>query len=169
MVKEIVKMDAIEEYIRAYNGNELMKTKAKRASTKLANAKERLIAHMDSVDNDSVKRNGFSMSRSKRNWGKVTDYEKLTKWVEDQDEPRSQYMEEVFIKGSQKDPRGLHMILKDAQLASVELRLPLSECMPKGFSMLTTDVITVRKVKDGVKKLPPKTAVEQLANEMEGF
>jgi len=161
-------LDPIAEYIFAYNGAKLLEVKHKKAKKKLEGAKERLLAHMDNIDTDTVKRNGVSVSKSKRNWGKVTDFTELVEWISKQDEPRSQFMEEVFIKGSAKDPRGIHMMLKDAQINSVELGLPLSECLPKGLEMSTTDVLTVRRSKAG-EPLRPSNKVEQLQQELEDF
>lgn len=163
------KLDPISEYIFAYNGSKLLEAKHKKAKKKLEGAKQRLLAHMDNIGTETVKRNGVSISATKRNWGKVDDFAKLVEWISKQDEPRSQFMEEVFIKGSSKDQRGIHMMLKDAQLASIELGLPLSECLPDGLLMSTTDVLTVRNSKVAVEKSPSKNKVEQLQQELEDF
>lgn len=163
------KSDPIAEYIFAYNGAKLLESRYKKAKKKLEGAKEVLLSHMDSIGTETVKRKGVSISHTKRNWGKVTDFAKLKEWVSKQDEPRSEFMEEVFIKGTKKDPRGLHMMLKDAQINSVELGLPLHECLPDGLEMSTTDVLTVRKSKGAVEKAVPTNKKEQLQQELEDF
>ena len=162
-------LDAIAGYVIAYNGAKLLEAKHKKAKKKLEGAKDRLLARMEEVGTDTVKRNGVSISRTKRNWGKVDDFAKLAEWVKKQDEPRSQFMEEVFIKGSAKDQRGIHMMLKDAQINSLELGLPLHECLPNGLLMSSTDVLTVKKSKAVEEKKPPKNKAEQLKQELEDF
>lgn len=169
MLNEKQELDPISEYIFAYNGSKLLEAKYKKAKKKLEGAKQRLLAHMDNIGTETVKRNGVSISATKRNWGKVVDFAELVKWISEQDEPRSQFMEEVFIKGSSEDPRGIHMMLKDAQLASIELGLPLSECLPSGLEMSTTDVLTVHNVKVAVEKVSPKNKREQLQQELGDF
>lgn len=167
--EEQLRLDPIAEYIFAYNGAKLLEAKRKKAKKKLEGAKERLLALMDEMGTETVKRKGITISATKRNWGKVANFTELVEWISKQDEPRSQYMEEVFIKGSVKDQRGIHMMLKDAQINSVELGLPLHECMPDGLQMSTTDVLTVRKSKAAVEKETPKNKKEQLQQELEDF
>ena len=167
---EVSEPDAVDDYLTAYANKQEITRELDLAKQKLDEAKQNFLTFTDEHNFTTVKREGYTVSRSKRTFGKVVDFDGLVRWVIEQDEPRSQYMEEVFIKGSSKDKRGLHCILEDAKKTSIELGLPIDECLPDGLNMSIIDVVTVRASKsNGNDKKKPATKVGQLEQEMETF
>ena len=154
-------MDAIDTYLSIYAKVKAAESELQAMKQEKAQAKFELILYLESNGFRSVGRNDRSVSHSKRSYGKIIDFNQLRDWVSEQDEPMSEFMEEVFIKGSKKDPRGIHGIVVAAQRESVNTGQPVVDCLPPGLEITTDDVITVRTRKSNAKPVA-MTALERL-------
>ena len=152
--------DAISEYLAAYDAQKQLEADLAALKAATDEKKEVLINQLESMGLRSVGRGDRSISLSKRSFGKVTDFDLLVKWISEQEVPRSEFMQEVIIKGSTRDPRGIHAMIEDAQKASLETGIPISDCLPPGLDLATISVVTVRR--SSVRGRRPATAKGRL-------
>lgn len=161
------KPDAIGDYLSAYKAQKAIEADLAKAKKITAGAKDGFIVFMEGNSFTSVKQDGSTITHSKRSFGKIVDFDALEEWVGESDEPRSLYMEEVFIKGSSKNESGIHLMISDAQAMSVKLHAPVRECLPPGLDLSVIDVVTVTSAGANTPRKKPKTAVEKLQQQME--
>jgi len=137
-------MDVIDQYLESYRKQKAIEAELAAAKQVTDALKERIVSFFTSNNFDTIKRGDNSLNVSWRSFGKVVDYNTLLGWVDNQDEPRSEYLEEVFIKGSPKNPRGIFAMIHDAQVKSLESGETVQECLPPGLEIAVVPVVTVR-------------------------
>ena len=158
-------MDIIDAYLDAYRRQKSVEAELAAAKQETNALKEQIVAYYVSNNFDTVKRGDSSVNVSWRSFGKVVDYAMLLGWVDKQDEPRSEYLEEVFIKGSPKNPRGIYAMVHDAQVESLESGEPVQDCLPPGLEIAVVPVVTVRTYNGTPKQEQPKSALDRLEEE----
>lgn len=157
--------DIIDQYLDAYRKQKAIEAELAAAKQETNALKEQIVAYYTSNNFDTIKRGESSVNVSWRSFGKVTDYAMLLGWVDNQNEPRSEYLEEVFVKGSPKNPKGLYGIIHDAQVESLESGRPVQECLPPGLEIAVVPVVTVRTYNGTSKQArtdKPETAIDKL-------
>ena len=159
-------MDIINRYLDAYRKQKDLEAELAAAKQETNAIKEEIVSYFTANNFDTIKRGDSSVNVSWRSFGKVVDFDTLLGWVDRQQEPRSEYLEEVFIKGSKNNPRGIFAMVHDAQVESIESGRPVQECLPPGLEVATVPVVTVRTY-NGVSKSQPKSALDRLDEEVQ--
>jgi hypothetical protein len=154
-------MDILDEYLEAYRKQKSIEAELAAVKQETNALKEQIVAHFTVNNFDTIKRGDSSINVSWRSFGKVTDYQMLLGWVDNQGEPRSEYLEEVFIKGSPKNPKGIFGMVHDAQIEALKTGSTVQECLPPGLEISTVPVVTVRTY-NGSSKERPKSALDKL-------
>ena len=101
-----------------------------------AEAKEEVINHLRSQGYTSVKRAGKNIVLQERTYSRVIDFDALSDWVDEQEEPRSEYMKEVFRED-----------VFNEMVREVRRAYPGQETkyLPPGLSFYSVMVVSVRK------------------------
>lgn len=155
--------DSIAQYIKCYDVAAAIEARFKAAKRKKEDAKAVLIDYMAGLGTTQLSRAGRTIVHSIRTFGKVTDYDGFIDWVENSsDEPRSQFLEEVIIRGNSKDPRGLYALVLEAQEKSLSTGVPIQKCFPPGIAYSVTDILTMRKSRKSTQSKIAETAVDKL-------
>lgn len=137
-------MDAIERYLKVYDKVKLIKGMLSAANHELAAEKIEILSHLSNLQIDSAGRDGRTLSKSIRVYGKVTNYDLLRDYVLELDAPQSEYMQEEFIKGSPKNPRGIFLLIEDAKEAAISQGRSMKDCLPPGLELTMQTIVTVR-------------------------
>lgn len=154
-------LDPIDAYIDIYNRVQEVKEKLAALEKMRKEAAVAVINHVRGQGYTTVKRLNKQIVLSDRTYPKVENFDILEEWVDKQDEPRGEYMQEVF----RKDVIG--EIVRE-----VRKKFPGQERekLPPGLSFYTQTVVTVREVK-GTE--PPSTddgsALSKLSRMVEGI
>jgi len=130
-------LDPVDTYIVIYNEVQEVKIELAALEKRRKEAQDAVINHIRGQGYATVKRGEKQIVLSDRTYPKVEDFDVLEEWVDKQEEPRSEYMEEVFKKE----------VLGD-MIRQVRKRYPGSESkyLPPGLSFYTKTIVTVRKV-----------------------
>jgi len=137
--------DKIQEYLEAYDTQKQIEADLAAAKQITNEAKGVLMSLLESMGINKIGRGDRTISLSKRSFGKVVDFDLLVNWISEQDVPRSEYIQEVIIKGSTRDPRGIHAMVEDAQKEALDTGRSISECLPPGLELAVVPVVTVRR------------------------
>lgn len=131
-------MDAIDKYLDAYDAVKEWEEGLREANKRKANAKDGLLEYMSAQGLSSAGRDGRTVTTTTICYAKVEDFDRLRDWVDAQDEPRSEYMEEVFRKKVLNELA--REAVKDAAMGG-------DAKMPPGCGSYIQTRITVRKGK----------------------
>lgn len=137
MMENLDDLDPVDAYIAIYNEVQELKAELAALEKRRKEAQDAVVNHIRRQGYTTVKRQDKQVVLSDRTYPKVEDFDALEDWVDKQDEPRSEYMEEVFRKE----------ILGD-MIRQVRKKYPGQEAMylPAGLSFYTKIIVTVRKV-----------------------
>lgn len=132
-----MELDPVDNYIRLYNAVQHQKEMLAQLEQERKEAEAQVINHVRGQGYTTVKRLDKQVVLSERTYPKVEDFDMLEGWVDEQDEPRDEYMEEVFRKD----------VLGDI-VREVRKKFPGREAqkLPPGLSFYSKTVVTVRKV-----------------------
>lgn len=156
-----MELDPVDEYIRLYNAVQYQKNILAQLEKRRKEAEAEVINHIRGQMYTTVKRLDKQIVLSERTYPKVENYDLLEEWVDKQDEPRSEYMEEVFRRDVLGD------IVKE-----VRKKYPGQEMekLPPGLSFYQKTIVTVRTIKGAE---PPPTddgsALSKLSRMAEGM
>lgn len=131
-------MDEIGEYLDSYDAVKDLESDLREANKRKSKAKDALLEYLSAQGLSSAGREGRTVTTTAICYAKVEDYDMLRDWVDAQEEPRSEYMEEVFKK------KVLNEMARMALKIAAE-RGTLS--MPPGLGSYIQHRITVRRGK----------------------
>lgn len=151
-------LDPVDVYFTIYNEVNGLKAELAALQKRRKEAEAVLIQHVRGQGYSTVKRLDQQVALSDRTYPKVENFDVLEEWVDKQDEPRSEYMEEVF----RKDVLG--EIIKE-----VRKKYPGQEAkyLPPGLTFYTKTIVSVRKAAGS--KPDDGTAKSQLTRIAEGI
>lgn len=133
-------MDEIDEYLKSYDAVRGLESDLREANKRKAKAKDALLEYLSAQGLTSAGREGRTVTTTAICYAKVDDYDMLRDWVDEQDEPRSEYMEEVFRKKRLNEMA--REAVRDAAMSG-ELT------MPPGLGSYIQHRVTVRRSKSG--------------------
>jgi len=154
-------LDPVDNYIRLYNAVKHQKDILAALEKERKEAEAQVIQHVRGQGYITVKRMTKQIVLSDRTYPKVENFDWLEEWVDKQEEPRGEYMEEVFRKD----------VLGDI-VREVRKKFPGQEAqkLPPGLGFYTKTVVSVREIK-GTKPPPVDdgSAKARLARIAEGI
>jgi hypothetical protein len=132
-----------EQYLDFYEEVKEMEGALKVQKDILDQIKQELIEEMDGLGMKTFDGlESVNLTRSKRQFIKVSDYKGLTNYIEQElDEPLSEYGSFKF------DNDKLKILVDKAKEVMLRENVPLTEVLPKGIELGFTDIITVKEKK----------------------
>lgn len=131
-------MDAIDEYLDSYDAVKEIEQVLREANKRKAKAKDALLEYLSAQGLSSAGRDGRTVTTTVICYAKVDDFDLLRDWVDAQDEPRSEWMEEVFRK---------KVLNEMAREAMKDAAIRGKGTMPAGLGSYVQHRITVRRGK----------------------